>query len=267
MPTPTHAHRRLVRLRHAADRAVTDGSAGGRQDHGRHQGRGLQPGHQDRPAVQAPLLGGGTSASTAASPTRTCRSRRSATPARTWAPGARACCWVRTSSAALPRMSSPSLSPADRVKVGGGVRLAHPPAVQAGIRERRIRGVASPAVDHGLLGGLGRRPAREALREPPQIDGRIVFAGDHLSNLVAWQEGALTSSLDAVARLHQHALTGLRSPANEEIQHDPRWRGACAGRCNAGCRHHACGRRPPSPSVSPVPVAATHGCRPASTAR
>jgi monoamine oxidase len=39
-----------------------------------------------------------------------------------------------------------------------------------------------------------------------QIDGRIVFAGDHLSNLVAWQEGALTSSLDAIARLHQHAL-------------------------------------------------------------
>lgn len=39
-----------------------------------------------------------------------------------------------------------------------------------------------------------------------QIDGRIVFAGDHLSNLVAWQEGALTSSLDAVSRLHQHAL-------------------------------------------------------------
>lgn len=39
-----------------------------------------------------------------------------------------------------------------------------------------------------------------------KIDGRIVFAGDHLSNLVAWQEGALTSSLDAIARLHQRAL-------------------------------------------------------------
>lgn len=43
----------------------------------------------------------------------------------------------------------------------------------------------------------------ENLRE---IDGRIVFAGDHLSNLVAWQEGALTSSLDAISRLHQRAL-------------------------------------------------------------
>lgn len=39
-----------------------------------------------------------------------------------------------------------------------------------------------------------------------QIDGRIVFAGDHLSNLVAWQEGALSSSLDAIERLHKHAL-------------------------------------------------------------
>lgn len=38
------------------------------------------------------------------------------------------------------------------------------------------------------------------------IDGRIVLAGDHLSNLTAWQEGAFTSSLDAVARLHQKAL-------------------------------------------------------------
>ena len=39
-----------------------------------------------------------------------------------------------------------------------------------------------------------------------QIDGRIVFAGDHLSDLVAWQEGALISSLDAVTRLHARAL-------------------------------------------------------------
>lgn len=38
------------------------------------------------------------------------------------------------------------------------------------------------------------------------IDGRLVLAGDHLSNLTAWQEGALISSLDAVSRLHQKAL-------------------------------------------------------------
>ncbi len=48
-----------------------------------------------------------------------------------------------------------------------------------------------------------RRQHYENLR---RIDGRIVFAGDHLSDLVAWQEGALTSSLDAVTRLHQRAV-------------------------------------------------------------
>jgi monoamine oxidase len=37
------------------------------------------------------------------------------------------------------------------------------------------------------------------------IDGRIVLAGDHLSNMVAWQEGALVSALDAIHRLHQKA--------------------------------------------------------------
>jgi monoamine oxidase len=34
------------------------------------------------------------------------------------------------------------------------------------------------------------------------IDGRIVLAGEHASNLPAWQEGAVLSSLDAIERLH-----------------------------------------------------------------
>ena len=38
------------------------------------------------------------------------------------------------------------------------------------------------------------------------FDGRIVLAGEHASYLPAWQEGALTSALDAVERLHQRAL-------------------------------------------------------------
>jgi monoamine oxidase len=40
------------------------------------------------------------------------------------------------------------------------------------------------------------------------IDGRIVLAGEHASNLPAWQEGALLSSLDAIARLHRRVLAG-----------------------------------------------------------
>ena len=39
------------------------------------------------------------------------------------------------------------------------------------------------------------------------IDGRIVLAGEHVSYYGCWQEGAVTSALDAVTRLHQRALS------------------------------------------------------------
>ena len=39
-----------------------------------------------------------------------------------------------------------------------------------------------------------------------QIDGRIALAGEHASFLGGWQEGAVTSALDAIGRLHQHAV-------------------------------------------------------------
>jgi monoamine oxidase len=38
------------------------------------------------------------------------------------------------------------------------------------------------------------------------LDGRIVLAGEHASFLGGWQEGAVTSSLDAIGRLHQRAV-------------------------------------------------------------
>jgi monoamine oxidase len=45
-----------------------------------------------------------------------------------------------------------------------------------------------------------------------QIDGRIALAGEHASFLGGWQEGAVTSSLDAIGRLHQHVVAqGVRS--------------------------------------------------------
>jgi len=40
------------------------------------------------------------------------------------------------------------------------------------------------------------------------IDGRIVLAGEHASYLPAWQEGAVTSALDAIGRLHRRAAAG-----------------------------------------------------------
>jgi monoamine oxidase len=39
-----------------------------------------------------------------------------------------------------------------------------------------------------------------------QIDGRIVLAGEHASYIGGWQEGAVTSALDAIARLHRRAV-------------------------------------------------------------
>ena len=43
------------------------------------------------------------------------------------------------------------------------------------------------------------------------IDGRIALAGEHASYLPAWQEGAVTSALDAITRLHQRAVAGARA--------------------------------------------------------
>ena len=40
-----------------------------------------------------------------------------------------------------------------------------------------------------------------------RIDGRIALAGEHASFLGGWQEGAVTSALDAIARLHQRAIS------------------------------------------------------------
>lgn len=41
-----------------------------------------------------------------------------------------------------------------------------------------------------------------------QIDGRILLAGEHASYIPAWQEGAITSSLDAISRLHKRVMAG-----------------------------------------------------------
>ncbi|MFI4889326.1 MAG: flavin monoamine oxidase family protein [Steroidobacterales bacterium] len=40
-----------------------------------------------------------------------------------------------------------------------------------------------------------------------QIDGRIVLAGEHVSRIPAWQEGAALSALDVCERLHRRALS------------------------------------------------------------
>ena len=44
-----------------------------------------------------------------------------------------------------------------------------------------------------------------------RIDGRIALAGEHASYLPAWQEGAITSALDAIGRVHTRAVAGGRA--------------------------------------------------------
>ena len=38
------------------------------------------------------------------------------------------------------------------------------------------------------------------------FDNRLVLAGEHASDLPAWQEGAILSALDAIVRLHERVV-------------------------------------------------------------
>jgi monoamine oxidase len=54
----------------------------------------------------------------------------------------------------------------------------------------------------GCAGFWSDRARTEHYDNLCQIDGRIVLAGEHASYIPAWQEGAILSALDAIARLH-----------------------------------------------------------------
>jgi monoamine oxidase len=58
----------------------------------------------------------------------------------------------------------------------------------------------------GCAAGWSPKLRAEHLRNLAQIDGRIVLAGDHVSELAGWQEGAILSALDAITRLHKRAV-------------------------------------------------------------
>jgi monoamine oxidase len=58
----------------------------------------------------------------------------------------------------------------------------------------------------GCAGNWTDKTRQEHYDNLCQIDGRIVLAGEHASYLPAWQEGAILSSLDAIARLHERVV-------------------------------------------------------------
>ena len=60
----------------------------------------------------------------------------------------------------------------------------------------------------GCFGGWTEETRAQHYKNLCAIDGRILLAGEHASELPGWQEGAVLSSLDAITRLHQRVLAG-----------------------------------------------------------
>jgi monoamine oxidase len=100
------------------------------------------------------------------------------------------------------------MSPADRVKkaVEYGAQI-HPQ-----YREEFENGVSVAwhrVPSHlGCFGGWTEQTRAKHYKNLCAIDGRIVLAGEHASELPGWQEGAVLSALDAITRLHQRVLAG-----------------------------------------------------------
>jgi monoamine oxidase len=60
----------------------------------------------------------------------------------------------------------------------------------------------------GCAGGWTEASRAAHYEDICAIDGRIMLAGEHVSMIPAWQEGAVLSSLDAITRLHKRVLQG-----------------------------------------------------------
>jgi monoamine oxidase len=96
-----------------------------------------------------------------------------------------------------------ALEPAERVRkaieFGAQIHPQYPQEIENGIgvgwnRVPWILGCAAEWTDDNRSRNY---------RAMCQIDGRILLAGEHVSYIPAWQEGAVLSSLDAIGRLHR----------------------------------------------------------------
>lgn len=58
----------------------------------------------------------------------------------------------------------------------------------------------------GCAGAWSDAARKEHYKNLCAIDGRLLLAGEHVSYIPAWQEGAILSSLDAVDRLHKRVV-------------------------------------------------------------
>ncbi|UYB53185.1 NAD(P)/FAD-dependent oxidoreductase [Xanthomonas sp. AM6] len=64
---------------------------------------------------------------------------------------------------------------------------------------------------HGCFGMWSDAARAEHYENLCRIDGRIALAGEHASYIPAWQEGAITSALDAIERLHRRVVNGAHA--------------------------------------------------------
>lgn len=58
----------------------------------------------------------------------------------------------------------------------------------------------------GCFGIWTEESRAEHYRNLCEMDGRILLAGEHASYIGGWQEGGITSALDAISRLHKHVI-------------------------------------------------------------
>ncbi len=108
----------------------------------------------------------------------------------------------------LDAMEFTAMSPAERVRkaVAYGTRIhpQYPTEFENGVAVAWHR---SPFT-MGCFGMWTDEKREQHYDNLCRIDGRIVLAGEHASYIPAWQEGAVTSALDAIGRLHQRATAG-----------------------------------------------------------
>jgi len=105
-------------------------------------------------------------------------------------------------------MDFTSMTPAERVakavEYGSQIHPQYPKEFDNGIAVAWHR-VPSAMGCFGLWSDEARAAHYDNLCA---FDGRIVLAGEHASYMPAWQEGAVTSALDAIDRLHERAVAG-----------------------------------------------------------
>jgi monoamine oxidase len=99
-----------------------------------------------------------------------------------------------------------AMTPSERVDVA----VEHGAAIHPQYKSEFENGVsvawARAPFTLGCAGEWTEDTRREHYNNLCQIDGRIVLAGEHASYIPAWQEGAILSALDAVARLHKRVI-------------------------------------------------------------